>query len=239
MSRSRWSSTAGRGSPRATLRQAIALGVAKVNYGTYLKQRYLQGRARGDRVAMRSIRTGSWGWAGPRIVLVAGRLAVRDAVLERIELLGCCGRADDAGGGLMDVAMKMPDLATTGSPIKVLRWLVAAGQQVRRGEPLLEVETDKAVMQVESVVSGRLSSVSSARATRWRPATVDRDLRDGQAVCRPGRGGRPHRPGRRRSASAAARGSPLTGSRGSAIDRSSPATERPAGSEGQARTIAT
>ena len=27
----------------------------------------------------------------------------------------------------MDVAMKMPDLATTGSPIKVIRWLVEPG----------------------------------------------------------------------------------------------------------------
>jgi pyruvate dehydrogenase E2 component (dihydrolipoamide acetyltransferase) len=61
----------------------------------------------------------------------------------------------------MDVEMRMPDLATTGSPIKVLRWLVDVGQSVRRGQPLLEVETDKAVMQVESVVSGRLSSVSA------------------------------------------------------------------------------
>jgi|GEM_PF-1927488 len=62
----------------------------------------------------------------------------------------------------MDVEMRMPDLATTGSPIKVLRWLVDVGQSVRRGEPLLEVETDKAVMQVESVISGRLSSVSAS-----------------------------------------------------------------------------
>src|SRR4051794_2074383 len=61
----------------------------------------------------------------------------------------------------MDVAMKMPDLATTGSPMKVIRWLVDPGQSVRRGDPLLEVETDKAVLQVESVLSGRLSSVSA------------------------------------------------------------------------------
>jgi len=61
----------------------------------------------------------------------------------------------------MDVEMRMPDLATAGSPIKVVRWLVDVGQSVRRGEPLLEVETDKAVMQVESVISGRLSSVSA------------------------------------------------------------------------------
>jgi len=61
----------------------------------------------------------------------------------------------------MDIEMRMPDLATTGSLIKVVRWLVAEGQSVDRGQPLLEVETDKAVMQVESVVSGRLSSVSA------------------------------------------------------------------------------
>lgn len=65
----------------------------------------------------------------------------------------------------MDVEMKMPDLATTGSPIKVLRWLVDVGQSVRRGEPLFEVETDKAVMQVESAVSGRLSSVSASEGS--------------------------------------------------------------------------
>jgi pyruvate dehydrogenase E2 component (dihydrolipoamide acetyltransferase) len=61
----------------------------------------------------------------------------------------------------MDFAMKMPDLATTGAPIKIVRWLVEEGQAVARGQVILEVETDKAVMQVESVVSGRLSSVSA------------------------------------------------------------------------------
>ncbi len=62
----------------------------------------------------------------------------------------------------METVMKMPDLATTGSPIKVLRWLVAVGQTVERGQPLLEVETDKAVMEVESLVSGHLHSVSAS-----------------------------------------------------------------------------
>ncbi|MGC8640745.1 MAG: 2-oxo acid dehydrogenase subunit E2 [Isosphaeraceae bacterium] len=62
----------------------------------------------------------------------------------------------------MNVEMRMPDLATTGSPIKVLRWLVEVGQSVRRGEPLLEVETDKAVMQVESVLTGRLCSLAAS-----------------------------------------------------------------------------
>jgi ketose-bisphosphate aldolase len=76
-----------------SLREAIALGITKVNYGTYLKQRYL-----------RAVRTSMavdeedphelMGRGGDRDVMVAGRMAVRDAVLERIELLGCCGKAN-------------------------------------------------------------------------------------------------------------------------------------------------
>jgi pyruvate dehydrogenase E2 component (dihydrolipoamide acetyltransferase) len=60
----------------------------------------------------------------------------------------------------MDVEMKMPDLATTGAPIKVVRWLVEVGEKVGRGQSLLEVETDKAVMDVESVVTGTLKEHS-------------------------------------------------------------------------------
>ncbi len=76
---------------------------------------------------------------------------------------------------------RMPDLATTGSPIKVLRWLVDVGQSVRRGEPLLEVETDKAVMQVESVVGGRLSSGGPADGGVWRPSP--NESHEGLGVC--------------------------------------------------------
>ena len=50
----------------------------------------------------------------------------------------------------------MPDLSTTGSPIKVIRWLVAVGELVERGQAVLEVETDKATMEVEALNSGML-----------------------------------------------------------------------------------
>lgn len=52
--------------------------------------------------------------------------------------------------------LKMPDLSTTGSPIKVIRWLVEVGDPVERGQAVLEVETDKATMEVETLVSGTL-----------------------------------------------------------------------------------
>lgn len=59
----------------------------------------------------------------------------------------------------MDIELKMPDLATTDSSMKVVRWLIDVGQPVKRGQALLEVETDKALMEVEAVASGRLGAV--------------------------------------------------------------------------------
>ena len=62
----------------------------------------------------------------------------------------------------MQFEMKMPDLATTESQIRIIRWLVEPGQKVERGQPLLEVETDKAAMEVEAAVSGIVAEVRSA-----------------------------------------------------------------------------
>src|SRR5690242_14558967 len=52
--------------------------------------------------------------------------------------------------------LKMPDLSTTGSPIKVTRWLVEVGDFVERGQAVVEVETDKATMEVEALGFGTL-----------------------------------------------------------------------------------
>ena len=56
----------------------------------------------------------------------------------------------------MKFELKMPDLSTTGSPIKVLNWLVSVGEFVERGQAMLEVETDKATMEVEALNDGTL-----------------------------------------------------------------------------------
>ena len=58
----------------------------------------------------------------------------------------------------MDIELKMPDLATTDSAMRVVRWLIVIGQSVRRGEAILEVETDKATMELEAIASGRLKA---------------------------------------------------------------------------------
>jgi pyruvate dehydrogenase E2 component (dihydrolipoamide acetyltransferase) len=57
----------------------------------------------------------------------------------------------------MKFEMKMPDLATTDSAVKVLNWLVGIGSPVRRGQAVIEVETDKATMEVEATVNGTLA----------------------------------------------------------------------------------
>ena len=82
----------GTGIAADSLRESLALGVAKVNYGTYLKQRYL--RAVREAVSSDEINPHALlGMGGAADVMVAVRLAVRDAVLERIGTLGCCGKA--------------------------------------------------------------------------------------------------------------------------------------------------
>lgn len=55
--------------------------------------------------------------------------------------------------------LKMPDLATTGGAVKILRWLAQPGASVSRGENVLEVETDKAAMEVESTAAGILKEI--------------------------------------------------------------------------------
>jgi len=60
----------------------------------------------------------------------------------------------------MDVTMRMPDLGTVDSSVTVLRWLAEVGQLVRRGQPVLEVETDKSIMELESSVTGTLRTIA-------------------------------------------------------------------------------
>ena len=60
----------------------------------------------------------------------------------------------------MDVNMKMPDLATNeGVELGISRWHVEVGQTVKRGQPLLEVETDKALQDVECIANGTLKTI--------------------------------------------------------------------------------
>jgi pyruvate dehydrogenase E2 component (dihydrolipoamide acetyltransferase) len=62
----------------------------------------------------------------------------------------------------MEHELKMPDLSTTGDSVRIVEWYVGVGEHIRRGEPIVSVETDKAVMDVEATVTGQLKRILAA-----------------------------------------------------------------------------
>ena len=55
----------------------------------------------------------------------------------------------------------MPALELAQETGKVLRWMKAPGDKVRKGEPIVEIETDKVTVEIESPASGILSNVTA------------------------------------------------------------------------------
>ena len=56
----------------------------------------------------------------------------------------------------------MPMLGMAQETGKVLRWLKQDGDSVRKGEPLLEVETDKVTVEIEAPAAGTLAGVTAS-----------------------------------------------------------------------------
>jgi pyruvate dehydrogenase E2 component (dihydrolipoamide acetyltransferase) len=56
----------------------------------------------------------------------------------------------------------MPALGMAQETGKVLRWLKSEGDAVSKGEPLLEIETDKVTVEIESPAEGTLGAISAA-----------------------------------------------------------------------------
>src|SRR5712664_1954502 len=59
----------------------------------------------------------------------------------------------------MAISVVMPALEMAQETGKVISWLKKEGETVSKGEPLLEIETDKAVMEIESPGDGILAGV--------------------------------------------------------------------------------
>jgi pyruvate dehydrogenase E2 component (dihydrolipoamide acetyltransferase) len=55
--------------------------------------------------------------------------------------------------------VRMPPLGATSDELQIVQWLKEIGSAVEQGEPLLEVETDKATLEVEAAVAGTLLTV--------------------------------------------------------------------------------
>ena len=56
----------------------------------------------------------------------------------------------------------LPALGMSQDTGKIVHWLKAEGEQVTKGEPLVEIETDKATVEIEAPTGGVLARVSAA-----------------------------------------------------------------------------
>src|SRR5690348_8612950 len=56
----------------------------------------------------------------------------------------------------------LPALGMAQDMGKIVQWLKAEGEQVVKGEPLLEIETDKATVEVEAPANGVLARITAA-----------------------------------------------------------------------------
>ena len=59
-------------------------------------------------------------------------------------------------------AVRIPALGTTSDELRIVAWRKAVGDAVAAGEPLLEVETDKATLEVEATAAGTLLRIERA-----------------------------------------------------------------------------
>jgi pyruvate dehydrogenase E2 component (dihydrolipoamide acetyltransferase) len=57
------------------------------------------------------------------------------------------------------IAQEIPKVGLVMEEVKVVRWLKNVGDDVIAGEPLLEVETEKSVVEIEAAASGRLAQI--------------------------------------------------------------------------------
>jgi pyruvate dehydrogenase E2 component (dihydrolipoamide acetyltransferase) len=106
----------------------------------------------------------------------------------------------------MAFSVVMPALEMAQETGKLVAWRKAEGERVVKGEPLLEIETDKAVLEVESPADGILAGVNAqagavvavGKTIAWivRPgeAPPAKDASSSSQVCGPNEGSRPDTP---------------------------------------------
>src|SRR5262247_2184411 len=65
-----------------------------------------------------------------------------------------CGNAQGGGRSAMAITFGMPSLGHTMEKGKIIEWLKHEGDPIAKGEPLVVIETDKVITEVESPADG-------------------------------------------------------------------------------------
>src|ERR1700737_3986973 len=79
-------------------------------------------------------------------------------------------------------SVQMPRLSDSMETGKILRWLKKEGDQVVKGEPLVEIESDKANIEVEAYATGKLSKIVVPEGESAPIGAVIAEIGDGSAV---------------------------------------------------------
>ena len=67
----------------------------------------------------------------------------------------------------MAIQIKMPALSPTMEEGTLAKWLVAEGDDVRSGDVIAEIETDKATMEVEAIEDGKIGQILVPAGTQY------------------------------------------------------------------------
>jgi pyruvate dehydrogenase E1 component beta subunit len=82
----------------------------------------------------------------------------------------------------MAIEILMPALSPTMEEGKLAKWLVSEGQEVKPGDIIAEIETDKATMEVEAADEGKVSKLLIAEGTEGVKVNTPIAVLDGEAV---------------------------------------------------------
>jgi pyruvate dehydrogenase E2 component (dihydrolipoyllysine-residue acetyltransferase) len=94
----------------------------------------------------------------------------------------------------MATVVRMPEVLANTSEAVIQAWLVSVGQQIAVGDPLAEIETEKAVVEYASEVEGmllRLIAEPGASITVGEPIAVVLGPGESEADVDPGMLGEP------------------------------------------------
>ena len=65
--------------------------------------------------------------------------------------------------------LRLPDLGASTGEAEVVVWLKTVGESITAGEPVLEVQSDKANVEVEATLSGTLARVLAQEGRILKP----------------------------------------------------------------------
>ncbi len=96
-----------------------------------------------------------------RILIAEGKSGPMESPLAVIDVDGLPGAEQAESGAIAGVVIPIP-MPKAGQSMEegtITRWLVEPGAVLTKGQPIFEIETDKAVMEVDAPESGRLARI--------------------------------------------------------------------------------